>query len=111
MLFLYREVLGKEIGCVMETLLYSAGLRLMECCRLRVKDVDFARNQIVIRVGKGNKDRYTMLPMTVKEPLTRHLGETRRQYEYDLKQGLGRVVLPNALDRKYPEANREWGWQ
>ena len=95
----------------MVTLLYGAGLRLMECCRLRVKDIDFSQNQLVVRGGKGNKDRYTMLPTAVKEPLKRHLEMMRRQHQHDLEHGLGRVVLPNALDRKYPNAGREWAWQ
>jgi integrase len=83
---------------LMVMLLYGAGLRLMECCRLRVKDIDFSRNQIVVRAGKGDKDRYTMLPAAVKEPLLRHLQAVKRQHEDDLKRGLGRVSLPNALD-------------
>jgi integron integrase len=95
----------------MVTLLYGVGLRLMECCRLRVKDIDFPRNQIVIRAGKGNKDRYTMLPLAVKELLARHLEVIRRHHARDLEEGLGRGVLPNALDRKYPKAGEEWGWQ
>ncbi len=100
-----------ETEGLMATLLYGAGLRLMECCRLRVKDIDFAKNQIVVRAGKGNKDRYTMLPAAVKAPLAQHLEKMKRQHQYDLERGLGRVVLPNALDRKYPQASREWGWQ
>jgi integron integrase len=96
---------------LMAMLLYGAGLRLMECCRLRVKDIDFSRNQIVVRAGKGNKDRYTMLPAGAKEPLLRHLQAVKRQHEEDLKQGQGRVSLPDALERKYPNAGKEWGWQ
>ena len=95
----------------MAMLLYGAGLRLMECCRLRVKDIDFSKNQIVIRAGKGDKDRYTMLPGVVKEPLLRHLQAVKRQHEEDLKRGLGRIALPNALERKYANASKEWGWQ
>ena len=83
----------------------------MECCRLRVKDVDFSRNQIVVRAGKGDKDRYTMLPAAAKDPLLRHLQAVKRQHEEDLRQGLGRVSLPDALERKYPNAGKEWGWQ
>ncbi|MBM4264729.1 MAG: integron integrase [Deltaproteobacteria bacterium] len=100
-------------GCerLMATLLYGAGLRLMECCRLRVKDIDFAQNQILVRAGKGDKDRYTMLPAAVKEDLRTHLENGRRQHQHDLDQDLGRVVLPNALDRKYPNAGKEWAWQ
>ena len=96
---------------LMAMLLYGAGLRLMECCRLRVKDIDFSQNQILVRAGKGNKDRHTMLPTAVKEPLAKHLEISRQQHHHDLELGLGRVVLPNALDRKYPNAGREWGWQ
>jgi len=96
---------------LMAMLLYGAGLRLMECCRLRVKDVDFSSNQIVVRAGKGNKDRYTMLPAAVKEPLLQHLQAVKRQHEGDLNQGFGRVALPYALERKYPNAGKEWGWQ
>ena len=96
---------------IMATLLYGAGLRLMECMRLRVKDVDFNSNQIVIRSGKGNKDRVTMLPTAVKEPLRRHLAGVRTQYQRDLENGYGGVSLPYALERKYPQAAREWGWQ
>ena len=144
-LFLYREVLGKDIGYVngvvrarrpntlpvvltrqevksmlsllagtdwiMATLLYGAGLRLMECMRLRVKDVDLSSNQIVVRSGKGNKDRVTMLPTSVKEPLGRHLEAVTTQYRRDLENGYGGVSLPDALERKYPNAAREWGWQ
>jgi integron integrase len=96
---------------LMAMLLYGAGLRLMECCRLRVKDIDFSKNQIVIRAGKGDKDRYTMLPGAAKEPLLRHLTAIKRQHEEDLERGLGRVALPNALERKYVNAGKEWGWQ
>jgi integron integrase len=84
---------------LMAMLLYGAGLRLMECCRLRVKDIDFSRNQIVVRAGKGDKDRYTMLPVAVMEPLRNHLEIVKRQHQDDLKNGLGRVTLPNALER------------
>ncbi len=83
---------------LMAILLYGAGLRLMECCRLRVKDVDFSRNEIVVRSGKGNKDRYTMLPSAVREPLGQHLRGVKEQHDKDIKIGLGRVSLPNALD-------------
>ena len=95
----------------MATLLYGAGLRLMECRRLRVKDIDFSQNQIVVRAGKGDKDRYTMLPAAVKESLIKHLDAGKRQHQHDVEKNLGRVVLPNALDRKYPNAGQEWGWQ
>ena len=114
---LTKEEVKRVLGCLsgtpwlMAMLLYGAGLRLMECCRLRVKDIDFSRNQIVVRAGKGDKDRYTMLPAAVKEPLSRHLQGTKRQHEQDLKNGLGHVALPNALERKYPNAGKDWGWQ
>jgi integrase len=90
---------------------YGAGLRLRECLRLRVKDLDFTRNKIVVREGKGNKDRVTMLPASVKEPLIAHLEQVRQVHERDLAAGFGRVQLPDALARKYPNANRDWGWQ
>jgi integron integrase len=96
---------------LMVALLYGAGLRLQECLELRVKDIDFERRQIVIRRGKGQKDRPTVLPTTVIEPLARHLEFVKRQHEADLTRGFGRVVLPFALDRKYPSAPTEWRWQ
>jgi integron integrase len=96
---------------IMVTLLYGSGLRLHECLELRVKDIDVERRQIVIRRGKGQKDRPTVLPAAVVEPLARHLESVKRQHEADLARGLGRVVLPFALDRKYPNAPTEWGWQ
>jgi integron integrase len=101
----------QDVEWLMAAILYGAGLRLMECCRLRVKDVDFSRNQIIVRSGKGNKDRYTMLPLAAKEPLIKQLGIAKRQHELDVERGMGRVLLPNALDRKYPNAGKEWGWQ
>jgi integron integrase len=96
---------------IMVALLYGAGLRLQECLELRVKDIDLERRQIVIRRGKGQKDRPTVLPTAVVQPLARHLESVKRQHEADLARGLGRVVLPFALDRKYPNAPTEWGWQ
>lgn len=92
-------------------LLYGAGLRLLECLELRVKDLDFDRNQILVRRGKGQKDRVTMLPSIVKEPLRRHLHVVKERHARDLAEGGGRVVLPTALDRKYPNAATEWRWQ
>ena len=86
------------------------GLRLRECCRLRVQDLDFGMNQIVVRDGKGAKDRVTMLPAVVKEALAQHLQRVKRQHEADLRRDAGWVALPSALDRKYPNAGREWPW-
>ncbi len=96
---------------LMAHLLYGAGLRVLECCRLRVQDVDFAANQIVVRTGKGDKDRVTMLPEIVKADLARHLERVREQHQRDLQAGAGWVALPTALARKYPNAGREWVWQ
>ena len=108
-----RAVLQPLTGVprLMAYLLYGAGLRLLECCQLRVQDVDFGANQIVIRSGKGDKDRVTMLPGTVKSALARHLETVRAQHQRDLQNGAGWVELPTALDRKYPNAGREWAWQ
>jgi integron integrase len=145
LIFLYREVLEKEIGWMdnleraklpqrlpvvlteteardvlahldgrnylMASLLYGAGLRLMECLRLRVKDIDFEYGQITVRDGKGNKDRVTMLPLASAELLERQLEKTRVLHEQDLAAGFGEVFLPYALERKYRNAGREWGWQ
>ncbi len=96
---------------LMAILLYGGGLRLMECCHLRIKDIDFSRNEIVIRAGKGDKDRHTMLPTAIKESLSRHIEAVRCQHQKDIEKGLGRVAMPNALGRKYPNAGREWPWQ
>jgi len=86
----------------MPILLYGAGLRLLECARLRVKDVDFAANQIIVRAGKGDRDRVSMLPVAVKDDLVRHLEMVKMQHEADLRHGAGWVELPWALARKYP---------
>ena len=96
---------------LMASLLYGAGLRLRECLRLRVKDVDFGYRQIVVRDGKGAKDRVTMLPSSVIEPLKRHLERVRTLHKRDLAAGLGAVELPDALARKYPRAPSRWEWQ
>ncbi len=108
-----RAVLQRMGGVprLMAILLYGAGLRLLECARLRVKDVDFARNQITVRAGKGDKDRVTMLPAAVKDALAKHLEIVKRQHELDLAHSAGWVELPWALARKYPNAGREWPWQ
>lgn len=92
-------------------LLYGTGMRLMEGLRLRVKDVDFDRRQITIRGGKGDKDRITMLPDSLIPDLRAHLAERRRWHDTDLATGMADVELPHALERKYPNAGREWGWQ
>ncbi|MEA3340942.1 MAG: integron integrase, partial [Chloroflexota bacterium] len=92
-------------------LLYGSGLRLNECLRLRVKDVDFARRQIIIRDGKGMKDRVTLLPRTIIPSLQEHLRHVKHIHADDLSNGYGHVPLPFALDRKYPNAGREWKWQ
>ena len=96
---------------IVVALLYGAGLRLQECLELRVKDIDFDRHEIVVRRGKGQKDRRTMLPVAVEERLKGHLLVVKRQHERDLTDGLGRVVLPFALDRKYRNAATDWAWQ
>jgi len=145
LLFLYRNVLSKELNQridlvrakpsqhlpvvltpaeartllhhlsgdhkLMAQLLYGSGLRLMECVRLRVKDLDFEQRQIIVRDGKGQKDRVTMLPDQLREPLQLHLLQVKRLHQEDLELGHGEVHLPFALERKYPNANREWGWQ
>src|SRR5436309_420661 len=106
-------VLGQLRGTVrlMATLLYGSGLRLLECACLRIKDLDFNLNHIVVRAGKGNKDRVTLLPAVVKTELARHVERVRSLREKDLKTGAGWVELPAALARKYPNAGREWAWQ
>lgn len=107
------QVLSRMSGgnALLARLLYGTGMRLMEGVRLRVKDVDFERREIVVREGKGNKDRVTMLPGGVISELRAHLAEVRTLHERDLNQGFGEVYLPFALARKYPGAGREWGWQ
>ena len=92
-------------------LLYGSGLRLMECLRLRVKDIDFTYHQITVRDGKGEKDRLSMLPAKLRQPLVRHLQKVKVIHEQDLAAGYGEVYLPYALARKYPSAPKEWGWQ
>ncbi len=108
-----KHLLAQLEGTVwlMAALTYGGGLRLLECLRLRVKDLDFDRAEITIRDGKGQKDRVTMLPRTLIEPLRTHLSGVRLLHERDLAEGYGRVYLTFALDRKYPNADRDWGWQ
>jgi len=145
LLFLYRHVLGREVGQIGDlvrartprrlpvvltqeevkavldalqgdhrlkaSLMYGAGLRLMECLRLRVLDLEFARREIVVRDGKGGKDRVTMLPRTLTPALETHLTAARAVHQGDLADGWGRVELPDALARKYPNAPSDWRWQ
>jgi integrase len=92
-------------------LLYGSGMRLLECLGMRVKDLDFHRNEITVRDGKGRKDRVTLLPVTCTHALNDHLEGVRRLHEDDLRNGLGRAPLPDALRRKYTNADRQWGWQ
>jgi integron integrase len=92
-------------------LLYGTGMRVMECLRLRIKDVDFERSEITIREGKGFKDRVTMLPKTLAKPLMEHLQRVRASHENDLANGFGEVFMPYALARKYPSAGKQWCWQ
>jgi len=96
---------------LMAKLLYGCGLCLMECMRLRVKDIDFEQFQIIVREGKGEKDRATMLPASLVQPLKNQIAFVRNQHERDLAQGFGSVELPFALARKYPNADKELGWQ
>jgi len=145
LLFLYRDVLGRELAGLehvprarlaehlpvvlsreevvailgrmhgtprlMASLMYGAGLRLLECCRLRVKDVDFGRQELLVHDGKGRKDRVTVLPGRLIPPLRAHLERVQRQHLADLEGCAGYVALPGALARKFPNASREWAWQ
>ena len=106
---LLRELAGRE--WLMASLLYGSGLRLMECLRLRIKDVDFARNEITVRSGKGNKDRKTVLPGSLRDALLRQVDEARVLHGRDVDAGFGAVSLPKALARKYPNAPKELAWQ
>jgi integron integrase len=107
------KVIGAMSGDyqLMAKLIYGSGLRLMECVRLRVKDIDFENNQLVVRDAKGMKDRVTVLPESLKPVLREHLDRVKLVHKKDLAKGYGQVYLPYALERKYPNANREWGWQ
>jgi integron integrase len=108
-----RELLRNLRGAplLMASLLYGSGLRLLECARLRIKDVDFSRGEITVRNGKGSKDRVTLLPSRLKNPLADHIARVRSQHGRDLLRGRGSVELPDALSYKYPAASREWAWQ
>lgn len=145
LLFLYKEVLRRELGYISDTvrvkrpaklpvvlsrdevkavlkqlpgqyqlmaqLLYGSGLRLLECLRLRVKDVDLQYLHITVRDPKGGKERKTMLPVSLAPALQEHLEEVKQQHQRDLAAGFGAVYLPGALERKLPGASREWAWQ
>src|SRR6266542_2693885 len=108
-----KQVLARLDGVnyLLATLLYGSGLRLMDALRLRVKDIDFERNEITVREGKGEKDRVTMLPQSIKSQLQEHLKRVNEIHEADLRTGLGEVYLPDALERKYPKAAKRWEWQ
>ena len=108
-----QQLLGRLQGShwLVASLLYGSGLRILEALRLRVKDIDFSRREILVRDGKGFKDRVTMLPATLAPQLQAHLQRVKALHEQDLQAGFGAVYLPYALDRKYPQAARDWGWQ
>jgi integron integrase len=115
-LVLSRQEVGAIMGrlhgtpWLMAVLMYGSGLRLLECARLRVKDVDFDRGEITVRDGKGRKDRITILPVGIKKPLRAHLERVLKKHQADLAGGLGSVPLPDALDRKLPSASTSWAW-
>ncbi|OHE64217.1 MAG: integrase [Treponema sp. GWB1_62_6] len=92
-------------------LMYGTGLRLMECLKLRVQDIDFSRNEVLVRNGKGAKDRMTMLPESLKAPLREHLAHIKIIHDHDIADGWGTVLMPAGLDRKYPNGARDWLWQ
>lgn len=96
---------------LMASLLYGSGLRLLECCKLRVKDIDLEKRELIVREGKGQKDRRTMFPERLTEPMKRHLQEVRELHRHDLGHGAGAVELPDALTKKLPGAAKEWPWQ
>ncbi|MCX5795567.1 MAG: integron integrase [Elusimicrobia bacterium] len=112
-----REEVRAVLNCMdgvprlMAMLLYGAGLRVSECCSLRVKDLDFGQNRIWVWGGKGGKDRWTILPSAAQEPLQKQLEKVRRQHDADLLEGLGRVTLPDAMDRQCAGTAKDWGWQ
>ncbi|MDH4134610.1 MAG: integron integrase [Gammaproteobacteria bacterium] len=108
-----RRLLGRLAGIqqLVARLLYGTGMRIMEALRLRVQDVDFHYRQVTVRSGKGNKDRVTVLPDSLIEPIKAHLVRVKALHDKDLAEGFGRVYLPHALDEKYPNAGREWPWQ
>jgi integron integrase len=107
-----RQVFGELSGVHRLTtmLIYGCGLRLQECLSLRIKDIDFERNMVIVRSGKGDKDRRTVLPESLKDDLIKQIGVIRSLYDQDRAQNLNGVYLPGALERKYPNAGKEWGW-
>ena len=108
-----RRLLGEMSGTaqLVARLLYGTGMRLLECLRLRVKDLDFETGELVVRAGKGNKDRRTPLPRVLSAPLRRHLEAVRTLHDRDVAEGFGKVWMPDALEVKYPNANASWSWQ
>lgn len=108
-----KAIIGqlKDVNRLMASLMYGSGMRLMECLSLRIQDIDFIKNEITIRGGKGDKDRVTMLPESLKINLKEHLKKVKAIHEKDLRDGWGCVQLPEALDRKYPNAPSDWRWQ
>lgn len=108
-----RQVLAMMTGThqFIAQLLYGSGMRVTECLQLRIQDLDFGQNQLIVRSGKGEKDRVTLFPRLLHEPLQKHLERVKKQHEQDLKRGHGDVYLPDALARKYPNAERAWVWQ
>jgi integron integrase len=106
---LLEQLKDKELLLV--HILYGTGMRLMEVARLRVQDIDFDLNSIIVRAGKGDKDRITVMPEAIKNPLREHLNYVKKIHEKDIGKGFGEVYFPDALARKYPNAAKEWGWQ
>jgi integron integrase len=106
---LFSCMKGKQL--LITQIIYGAGLRLMELARLRVKDIDFGSGLIFVRASKGDKDRSTILPGAVREPLQQHLTEVKALHNQDLAKGFGEAYLPDALGRKYPNAPKDWAWQ
>lgn len=106
---LFKYLFG--IYLLMAQIIYGGGMRLKECVKLRIKDIDFERNSIMIKFGKGGKDRETLLPEIVKSDLKQHIEKIKELFEHDRKNDTPSVELPNALERKYPNAGKEWGWQ
>lgn len=99
------------VHLLMGQLMYGCGLRLMECLRLRIKDIDFENNLLMVRSGKGEKDRALMIPEKIREELIKHVSSVKEIHDQDIKMGYGEVSLPDALEKKYPTAPKEWGWQ